>query len=136
MYTKGFVWALALVGMLLPGTKAIAQTNMKNGFLNIQMRTALCAQNWPLAIQVIDTMGRISPKDRPSLNRYRSFLVNFRNSNTRVAGWPSSDYCSGASSALPNPSATNGNGTANPGTGTNPTPEPEARTNNTIPTFN
>ncbi|WP_099238780.1 hypothetical protein [Synechococcus sp. BDU 130192] len=126
MKIKGFVWACALAGMLLPGSKAIAQANMKNGFLNVQMREALCGQNWPRAIQVLDTMKRISPKDRSSLERYRSFLVNFRNNNTRIAAWPASDYCAGTVEALPNPNATN----PNSGSGSNP----NMRTD-TVPTF-
>ncbi|MEB3224424.1 MAG: hypothetical protein VKJ86_01330 [Synechococcus sp.] len=135
MNAKHLAVTLIALGSTLSGPKAIAQATMKNGFLNVQMRTALCAQNWPRAIQVLDTMQRISPKDRTSLEQYRSFLVNFRDNETRIFAWPPSEYCSGASSALPNPAATpNGNPTSatpiTPPAQSDPGTRPE-----TVPTF-
>lgn len=136
MNVKSVAAALLLVGSALSSSKAIAQNNMKNGYLNVQMRTDLCAQNWPGAIQVIETMKRISPKDRPSLEQYQALLVNFRENNTRIPAWPSSAYCSGSSNALPSPTATTDPNPNPPPAAptTAPPPTPGTRTD-TVPTF-
>ncbi|BAW97231.1 hypothetical protein NIES970_21800 [[Synechococcus] sp. NIES-970] len=142
MKINGFVLGLICLGGSLVGNQAIAQSNMKNGFLNIQMRTALCGQNWPQAIQVLDTMKQISPKDRPALDQYRALLVRFRNNNARLPAWPPAEYCSGALNTLPSPNMNgatpNSSPAAAPGTAaprpTTPT-TPEGRID-TIPVFN
>lgn len=86
---------LAILGLSWQATTAIAQATMSNGYLNNQLREALCLQNWSKAIRVVDEMKRISPRDRQDLNYYRARLVIMRDRNARVASWPSASYCYG-----------------------------------------
>jgi hypothetical protein len=136
MKIKSFTLGLIVIGSVLTGTRAIAQSEMKNGHLNIQMRTALCGQNWSQAIQVLDTMKQISPKDRPVLDQYRALLVNFRNSNARLPAWPPADYCSGAMNTLPSPTTSNTPSAGSPSNPMAPRPATPGGRVDTIPTFN
>lgn len=122
-------------------------------YLNIQLRDALCRQNWAAAIAVIDRMKEVAPNQTRQLNDYRASLVNLRNSRARLAGWPPAAYCSGDIPAPTNNPANNPT-TSTPNIQNNnpvntpqiiyPVPQstpqnqsvPLNNQNNTVPTFN
>jgi hypothetical protein len=114
-------------------TPIVAQANLNN-----QLRSALCRQNWAQAIAVIDQMKKSAPNYIPQLNDYRASLVNLRNANARLPGWPPADYCAGES--VPNfnnqsPYYNSPAPTTTPTTPTPSSPQNTPRNNQSLPTF-
>lgn len=100
-------------------------------YLNVQLRDALCRQNWAAAIAVIDRMKQVAPSYIPQLNAYRATLVNLRNSRARLVGWPAAAYCAGE---IPTNNPTNTQNNNNPNnTPANPQNNTAPNNQNNIP---
>jgi len=147
---KNFQQIMSILFLTITSLSFSSPVKAQN-YLNIQLRDALCRQNWAAAIAVIDRMKQVAPSYRPQLNAYRATLVNLRNSRAILAGWPSAAYCAGNMTETPNPQ--NNNPTNPP---INPTPNnqnnlptqiipnplnqpsvnPQNNQNRTVPTFN
>jgi hypothetical protein len=63
--------------------------------LNIELRLALCVQDWDRSVRVLNKMEKIFPQYAVRLNAYRANITVFRNSDADVPDWPPAEYCGG-----------------------------------------
>lgn len=61
--------------------------------LNVQLKQALCSQNWVQAIQIVDRMKAAAPQQAAELNLYRGQIQTFLRTGATIAGWPSASEC-------------------------------------------
>ena len=87
---------LTILGLGAQSNVAIAHS-MSMREANLELRTALCAQNWSAGIRAIDHLKKITTANRQELNYFRARLVIMRDQGTRIPDWPSVDYCAGTS---------------------------------------
>ncbi|MGB7444497.1 MAG: hypothetical protein WA919_25815 [Coleofasciculaceae cyanobacterium] len=75
---------ILLVIMGLANRPSLAQTD-----LNVELKQALCDQNWGKAIEIVDQMRAEAPQSAEELVMYRSRLQALIDSGARVDNWPS-----------------------------------------------
>lgn len=86
------------------GRPSFSQADVKPD-LNVQLKLALCSQNWGQAIQVIDRMKAASPEQTAQLTLYRGQLQNLLRSGSKVPNWPSASECAAAKVAGTTPAS-------------------------------
>lgn len=82
MNLRIFVVALSLTLTLLP-LRSLAQTDLQG--LNRQLQTAVSAQDWQRALQVVDQMLKVAPDKAAQLQPYRTQLQRLLKANVKAA---------------------------------------------------
>ncbi|AFY38366.1 hypothetical protein Lepto7376_2066 [[Leptolyngbya] sp. PCC 7376] len=86
---------LTILGLGVQSNAAIAHT-LSMRAANLELRTALCSQNWAAGIRAIDHLKKITTANRQELNYFRARLVIMRDQGSVIPDWPAADYCAGS----------------------------------------
>ncbi|MBD0343742.1 MAG: hypothetical protein ICV63_02660 [Coleofasciculus sp. Co-bin14] len=79
---------LVLLAATRPSLSQTAPPGLSQPDLNVELRQALCTQNWERAIQIVDRMKRAAGRQYNSqLTLYRGQLEAIARENTRIPGW-------------------------------------------------
>lgn len=79
-----------LIPLIIVVCSLISYPSYAQGDLNVQLRTAVCAQDWGGAIAIVDRMRPLVPRNSPSqgqLTTYRQQLDNLLQINLRIDNW-------------------------------------------------
>lgn len=84
MRVKVLISTILLITVGLADFPSLAQTD-----LNLELKQALCDQNWGKAIEIVDQMRVEAPQSSEELVMYQSRLRALIDSGARVDNWPS-----------------------------------------------
>lgn len=90
----------ALLTATLAVRPSLSQTPVKTD-LNLQMKQALCVQNWVQAIRIVDRMKAAAPQQAAELNLFRGQIQTILRTGASVTDWPSASECAAAQVVAP-----------------------------------